>query len=91
MIQRKTPQQKIVYQRIFRPGETKKISIRGLGGNDQYNVDSNMVRGVRIWLEGGDGLDSYNLYKGTRAKIKDGLREKEGKEKKREASLVVAE
>ena len=91
MIQRKTPQQKIVYQRIFRPGETKKISIRGLGGNDQYNVDSNMVRGVRIWLEGGDGLDSYNLYKGTRAKIKDGLREKEGKEKKREASLVLAE
>lgn len=65
---------KITYQRSFRHGETKKISIRGLGGNDQFNVDKDVLSSIKLYLEGGEGKDLYSLGGKIKTRVIDSNR-----------------
>ena len=76
-VQEKSPGQKTIYQRTFNPDETKKISIRGLGGDDQFLVTEDVSSLIRLNLEGGDGKDAYHVNGKIRTRIDD--RDKPGK------------
>ncbi len=60
-----------VYHRKFIPRDTKKISMRGFGGNDQFNVDSDVSSSIKLYLEGGDGDDRYFVAGKIKARIFD--------------------
>jgi hypothetical protein len=62
---------KIVYKRKFNTWETKKISIKGFGGDDQFNVDQNVSSPIKLYLEGGDGNDLYTVSGKIKTKIED--------------------
>jgi len=46
------------YQRTFRAGETERITLYGLGGKDEFNVQGQVGRGIRIDVYGGPGADA---------------------------------
>lgn len=62
---------KPIYQRNFNPRETKKISLMGLDGNDQFDVDQNVSSSIKLYLEGGDGNDLYTVSGKIKTKILD--------------------
>jgi hypothetical protein len=62
---------KVTYQRKFYPRETKKIFIRGLGGNDRFIVDQTVSSSIKLYLEGGDGNDEYSVKGKIKTRIDD--------------------
>ena len=62
---------KIIYRRKFHPSETKKISIRGLGGNDRFIIHPNVSSSIRLYLQGGDGNDEYSVNGKIKTRIDD--------------------
>ena len=66
-----TKRNKASYQRRFYPGETKKIFIRGLGGNDRFIVDQGVSSYIKLYLEGGEGNDEYSVQGKIKTRIDD--------------------
>jgi hypothetical protein len=62
---------RVVYHRKFTPKETKRITILAFGGNDQFEIDKNVRSRIRIFLEGGDGQDVYNVKGQIKTRISD--------------------
>ena len=60
-----------IYERIFSPKETYSITINGLAGNDSFLVDSGVESKIRLILNGGEGLDSYQIKGKIRTRIMD--------------------
>jgi hypothetical protein len=48
---------KILYDRIFRRGETKEIRIYGLGGEDVFQVSGSVDKSIRVRVIGGADMD----------------------------------
>lgn len=79
-------QQKI-YERIFFRSETYRLTINGLGGNDQFDIDKNVQTRIKLKLNGGNGNDSYNLNGDLPVDVYDNAAEKNNLVKKREARI----
>ncbi|MGZ5134872.1 MAG: hypothetical protein ACXWCG_06970 [Flavitalea sp.] len=63
--------ERIIYHRKFTAKETRRITIMGLGGNDQFELDKNASSHIRIFLEGGEGQDVYHVKGNIKTKIND--------------------
>ncbi|MEM6770060.1 MAG: hypothetical protein AAF597_05700, partial [Bacteroidota bacterium] len=51
---------KILYQRVFKPWETREIRIYGLGDDDVFRLESTPRGSIDIRLIGGPGKDEYH-------------------------------
>lgn len=51
---------KLLFERIFHPSETKKITIYGLAGNDNYIFRGTGKSSIKIKIHGGAGEDTYS-------------------------------
>ncbi|MBL4577036.1 MAG: BamA/TamA family outer membrane protein, partial [Flavobacteriales bacterium] len=47
-----------LYDRIIKSGETREIRIYGQGGNDHFDIQGEVRRGILIRIIGGEGTDS---------------------------------
>ncbi|TGE24461.1 hypothetical protein E5K00_04390 [Hymenobacter aquaticus] len=47
-----------LYQRSFRPGETRRIVLHGLGGEDRFEVSGEVKRSIRVDIYGGPNADA---------------------------------
>ena len=61
----------VIYQRTFTRKDTRKIFIKGLGGNDHFDIDENVSSSIILQLEGGDGDDLYNVKGDIKTRIED--------------------
>lgn len=48
----------LLYQRIFRASETKRITLHGLGGEDVFEISGDVARAIRIDIYGGPNPDT---------------------------------
>jgi hypothetical protein len=53
----KAPGDTLLYRRRFRPDETKRIVLHGLGGEDLFEVRGDVKRGIRVDIYGGPNED----------------------------------
>lgn len=58
-----------IYERKFLREETYRITINGLGGNDQFEIHENVRSAIRIKLNGGTGVDQYTLAGNVRTEV----------------------
>jgi hypothetical protein len=58
----------LLFQRTFYRNETKELRLYGLGGDDQYVVNGNTKKGIRVRIIGGEGNDQYREVEGASAK-----------------------
>ena len=62
----------LYFQRTFFGGETKSISLDGVGGSDVFEVTTTTARPMRLLLYGGDGHDQLRLQgSGRRLQLYD--------------------
>ena len=61
----------VIFQRIFKQHETKKIFILGLDGNDHFDIEENVSSSIRLRLQGGDGNDVYSVKGKIKTRIED--------------------
>lgn len=47
-----------IYHRIFRTDETKEVRLYGVSGNDIFNLEGNVEKGIKVRVIGGIGKDS---------------------------------
>lgn len=52
------PKNKVIYQRTFLRSETKEIRLYGLEGNDIFNIDGSVNKGITVRVIGGKGEDN---------------------------------
>lgn len=50
-------EEKPVYSRLFKTGETKRIRVYGISGNDEYLVDGHVKDGIKVRIIGGIDKD----------------------------------
>lgn len=62
---------RVLYRRVFDSRETKKITLKGFAGNDQFMIAENASSPIRIYMQGGQGDDDYKLQGKIRTKIED--------------------
>lgn len=61
---------KVLYERVFRPWETREIRIYGLGDDDVFRLDADPKGSIDIRLVGGPGKDKfYSSIRETKNKI----------------------
>ena len=60
-----------IYERMFVVGETKKITLYGLDGQDTFILDENVNSPIRLYIIGGKGKDVYQLKGKVQTKIHD--------------------
>ncbi|HEV7329944.1 MAG TPA: hypothetical protein VGN63_02795 [Flavisolibacter sp.] len=60
-----------IYDRTFVRSETYRITLNGLGGNDQFTIDEGVRTAIRLQLNGGEGNDSYELNGDVRTTVYD--------------------
>ena len=60
-----------LYRRVFNARETKKITLKGFAGDDQFTIAEDASSSIRIYIEGGEGDDAYKLQGKVRAKVDD--------------------
>lgn len=60
-----------IYQRTFLPEETYLITMNGLGGSDDFQVDEKTTSKIRLKMVGGAGSDSYDIKGDIRVKAYD--------------------
>lgn len=58
-----------IYERVFRPGETRQVALEGYGGNDQVLVDESARSSIRLEIRGGTGADVYTIKSGIKNTI----------------------
>jgi Ca2+-binding RTX toxin-like protein len=58
-----------IYERVFLPDETWRVSLRGFGGNDHFIVDPSVNEKMRLQFIGGDGNDRYEIKGGRKNTI----------------------
>jgi hypothetical protein len=58
-----------IYERVFLPDETWRVSLRGFGGNDHFIVDPSVNEKMRMQFVGGDGNDRYEIKGGRKNTI----------------------
>jgi hypothetical protein len=51
---------RLVYERIFLRQETKEIRLYGMGGDDVFEIEGDVKKGIIIRVIGGPGADSVN-------------------------------
>lgn len=61
----------VIYQRTFNQKDTKKIFIKGLDGNDHFDIDQNVSSSIMLQLEGGKGNNVYNIKGKIKTKIEN--------------------
>jgi hypothetical protein len=71
----KKENKQLLYQRRFSPSETYFITLNGLGGNDDFEVQHDVTSKIRLNIYGGEGTDHYNLKGSVRTKIYDTVSE----------------
>jgi hypothetical protein len=54
-------EKKVYYKRKFHKGDTKKVLVLGLGGNDCFQFKAKQTGGIKWELDGGTGVNSYAL------------------------------
>lgn len=50
-----------IYERRFLHSETYRVTVNGLDGDDEFEIDEKVVSNIRLKLNGGSGKDSYRL------------------------------
>jgi hypothetical protein len=50
-----------IYERVFKPSETRQLSLQGYDGDDQFLVDENARSAIRLEIYGGKGGDMYEI------------------------------
>lgn len=60
-----------IYERVFRPSETRQITLQAFGGNDEVLVDESARSSIRLEIMGGTGSDTYTIKSGLRSTIYD--------------------
>lgn len=58
-----------IYERVFRPSETRQITLQGYSGNDQFIVDESARSDIRLEIYGGKGGDVYQIKSGLKNTI----------------------
>lgn len=63
----------LIYKRIFITGQTREVRLYGLGGDDIFQVEGNVKKGLRVRIIGGKGkdyiADSSHVSRGGRKTI----------------------
>lgn len=62
---------RLLYKRSFYPGETKKIRLLGLGGNDTFTTAANYAGQIEVEADGGTGKNEYRIVNHSRIAFKD--------------------
>ena len=60
-----------LYYRTFDPAVTQKITLRGLAGKDTFKVTNSVASPIKLYIEGGDGADVYDIQGKIRNRITD--------------------
>jgi hypothetical protein len=50
-----------IYERVFRPSETRQLTLQGYKGNDVFQVDENARSVIKLEIFGGEGGDVYTI------------------------------
>lgn len=61
----------VYYQRSFFPGETKKIHLEGLAGDDVFTCSKDLETQIRFEVDGGAGTNQYLFNNKLKVKVKD--------------------
>lgn len=61
----------VYYQRSFYPGETKKIHLEGLAGDDVFTCSKDLGTKIRFEVDGGAGTNKYEFSNNLKVKVKD--------------------
>lgn len=69
--QKEDRQGRKIYERVFRPSETRQITLQAFGGNDEVLVDESARSSIRLEIMGGTGADTYTIKSGLRSTIYD--------------------
>jgi hypothetical protein len=51
-----------IYERRFFRSETYRVTINGLAGNDHFLIDENVDSRIKLKINGGTGIDRYELH-----------------------------
>lgn len=91
--QKDNKQGRKIYERVFLQGETRKITLEGYGGDDQFLVEESARSAIQLEMVGGTGGDSYTIRGGLKNtifdleeennKIQEGARTRVKKDKQR--------
>lgn len=58
-----------IYERVFNPSETLRLTLQGYGGKDHFMVDENVRSEIKLELTGGEDADTYNIKAASKATI----------------------
>lgn len=61
-----------IYQRRFLRSETYRVTINGLAGDDHFLIDENVDSRIKLKINGGTGIDHYELHGHVPTEVHDG-------------------
>lgn len=64
-----------LFSRTYSPDETHYITINGFGGDDSFEVAENAISKIKVRINGGEGMDSYNIKGHLKVSIFDRARD----------------
>ncbi len=62
---------KVIYQRTFKPEETNRLYLIGLGGDDEIKVEPTVATRIKLEVDGGKGHDNIQIQGKIKHKIYD--------------------
>lgn len=79
------------YRRTFYPGETKKLSLLGLDGDDLFAFEDGLQTSIKFEIDGGKGKDDYRFGDKLKVEKKDSKMDAKSYLKKMRKPLRVRE
>ncbi len=80
----------VIFDRIFKYGDTKYINLYGLNGNDNFEIDSTANSKIKLRIIGGKGKDTFNIKGNVRNKIYDYAPDTNYIENKHKSSIEIS-
>lgn len=74
-MKKETAERQKIFERHFLRGETYRVTLNGLGGNDRFEVDEKVMTTIKVKLNGGTGIDTYDLRGNVRVEVNDEAQE----------------
>jgi hypothetical protein len=74
-LQKETAERKKIYERHFLRNETYQVTLNGLGGNDRFEIDEKLTATIKLKLNGGTGIDTYDLHGNVPVEVNDEAQE----------------
>jgi hypothetical protein len=64
-----------LYERVFHNGETRRVLLFGLAGDDRFEVSKDVGSSIMLSIDGGSGQNSYTLGGNLRIQVKEATKE----------------